>query len=108
MRSRCPATLGPLHCTRETEHAPDAGCVYVSASSAPDEKAEAERLVEDAPVLRAAIALRNPYVDPLSLLQIALMEKKRALPEDAPDRRRVGDALATTLSGIAQGLRNTG
>jgi hypothetical protein len=47
MRSRCQATLGPLHCTRETEHAPDAGCVYVSSSSAPDGKAEAEQLLED-------------------------------------------------------------
>mgnify|MGYP003296971856 CR=1 FL=1 len=28
----------------------------------------------------SAIALRNPYVDPLSLLQIALLRKKRALP----------------------------
>ena len=48
MRSMCPATLGPLHCTRETEHAPDAGCIYVSSSSAPDGKAKAEQLLEDA------------------------------------------------------------
>jgi hypothetical protein len=47
MSSSCEATLGPLHCTRETEHAPDVGCVYVSSSSAPDDKAEAERLLED-------------------------------------------------------------
>ena len=43
----CPATLGPLHCTRETDHVPDAGCVYVSTSSAPDGKADADRLLED-------------------------------------------------------------
>jgi hypothetical protein len=36
-----------LHCTRESDHAPDAGCVYVSSSSAPDDKAEADHLVED-------------------------------------------------------------
>ena len=45
--STCPATLGPLHCTRETEHAPEAGCVYVSTSSAPDKKADAERRLEE-------------------------------------------------------------
>ena len=61
-------------------------------------------LLSDNPVLQAAIALRNPYVDPLSLLQIALLRRKRAGDDDP----RVGEALATTLSGIAQGLRNTG
>jgi len=36
-----------LHCTRESEHVPDFGCVYVSGSSAPDEKADADRHLED-------------------------------------------------------------
>jgi phosphoenolpyruvate carboxylase len=60
-------------------------------------------------VLQAAIALRNPYVDPLSLLQIVLLQRKRqhaVADEDAA--ARLDSALATTLSGIAQGLRNTG
>jgi phosphoenolpyruvate carboxylase len=66
-------------------------------------------LLDDSPVLQAAIALRNPYVDPLSLLQISLLRRKRRSGEaDAASRERVDDALATTLSGIAQGLRNTG
>ena len=69
---------------------------------------EADALLDDNAVLRAAIALRNPYVDPLSLLQIALLARRRATPDDAPEREAVTDALATTLSGIAQGLRNTG
>jgi len=47
VRSKCPATLGPLHCTRETDHLPDAGCIYVSSSSAPDEKADREQLLEE-------------------------------------------------------------
>ena len=65
-------------------------------------------LLVDVPVLRTAIALRNPYVDPLSLLQIALLRRKRALAPDAPERPALDAVLATTLSGIAQGLRNTG
>src|SRR4051794_26722404 len=47
MRSSCPATLGPLRCTRETEHRPDSGCVYVSGSSAPDRKAAADQRLEE-------------------------------------------------------------
>nr|MBA3889303.1 phosphoenolpyruvate carboxylase [Gemmatimonadaceae bacterium] len=66
-----------------------------------------EQLLTDTPVLQAAIALRNPYVDPLSLLQVALLRKKRAEPDEAA-RERIEEALSTTLSGIAQGLRNTG
>ena len=67
------------------------------------------RLLEDAPVLQAAIALRNPYVDALSLLQIALLRRKRAAaPADDGERARLDNAIATTLSGVAQGLRNTG
>ena len=65
------------------------------------------QLLDDAPVLRAAIGLRNPYVDVLSLLQIALLRTKRdgVAAADAP---ALDNALATTLSGVAQGLRNTG
>ena len=65
-------------------------------------------LLDDAPVLQAAIALRNPYVDALSLLQIALLRRKRAAPAAPEDAEPLDNALATTLSGIAQGLRNTG
>ena len=72
-----------------------------------------EYLLDDSPVLQTAIALRNPYVDPLSLLQVVLLGRKRAgggRGTEAGDveQQRVRDALATTLSGIAQGLRSTG
>lgn len=64
-------------------------------------------LLTDNEVLRTAIALRNPYVDPLSLIQVALLRRKRAgLGPSEVDQ--VDAVLATTLSGIAQGLRNTG
>ena len=67
------------------------------------------QLLDDAPVLQSAIALRNPYVDPLSLLQISLLKRKRQGGKHAgKSEEEIDDALATTLSGIAQGLRNTG
>ena len=69
---------------------------------------DSETLLRDNPVLQSAIALRNPYVDPLSLLQIVLLRRKRELSNDAPAREAAEAVLATTLSGIAQGLRNTG
>jgi len=65
-------------------------------------------LLRDNPVLQSAIALRNPYVDPLSLLQIVLMRRKRELGGDEQTLAAVDAVLATTVSGIAQGLRNTG
>jgi phosphoenolpyruvate carboxylase len=67
------------------------------------------QLLDDTPVLQSAIALRNPYVDPLSLLQISLLRRKRTgTAKTDREKEAVSDALATTLSGIAQGLRNTG
>lgn len=56
------------------------------------------------PVLARSIRLRNPYVDPLSLIQFALLKRKRA-GEETDD---LNYALAATINGIAAGLRNTG
>jgi phosphoenolpyruvate carboxylase len=70
-----------------------------------------DHLLDDNPVLQAAIALRNPYVDALSLLQISFMQQKAATGGgDGGNSGRgvLQEALVTTLSGIAQGLRNTG
>jgi len=65
-------------------------------------------LLRENGVLQSAIALRNPYVDPLSLLQIVLLRRKRDAGGDERTRAAVDAVLATTLSGVAQGLRNTG
>jgi phosphoenolpyruvate carboxylase len=65
-------------------------------------------MIADTPVLRSAIAVRNPYVDVLSVLQIALLARKRHGGDDEETQARVTEALATTLNGVAQGLRNTG
>ena len=61
-------------------------------------------LLERNPVLEHSIRLRNPYVDPMSLLQVELMRRKRA-GEDSPELNR---AITATINGIAAGLRNTG
>ncbi len=62
-------------------------------------------LLDQDPVLQRSIRLRNPYVDPMSLLQVDLLERWRGSnrTDDA-----LLQALLSTVNGIAQGLRNTG
>jgi phosphoenolpyruvate carboxylase len=69
---------------------------------------DAPDLLMDNDVLRSSITLRNPYVDPLSLLQISLLKRKRGLREGDDGVKPLDDAIGTTLNGVAQGLRNTG
>jgi phosphoenolpyruvate carboxylase len=61
-------------------------------------------LLQNNPVLARSIKLRNPYVDPMHLIQVDLLRRKRA-GEDTPDVNR---AISATISGISAGLRNTG
>ena len=61
-------------------------------------------ILETNRVLARSIKLRNPYVDPMHLIQIDMLRRKRA-GEDTPEVNR---ALAATISGISAGLRNTG
>jgi phosphoenolpyruvate carboxylase len=61
-------------------------------------------LLEGNQVLARSIKLRNPYVDPMHLIQVDMLRRKRA-GEDTPEVNR---AIAATISGIAAGLRNTG
>lgn len=61
-------------------------------------------LLQDNPVLRRSISVRNPYVDPLNLVQVELLQRLRE--SDGDDRIR--DALLVTINGIAAGMRNTG
>ena len=51
-----------------------------------------------------SIKLRNPYVDPMHLIQVEMLRRKRA-GDESPEVNR---AIAATISGIAAGLRNTG
>src|SRR5262249_17513625 len=61
-------------------------------------------LLQSNPVLARSIRLRNPYVDPMSLIQVELLRRKRS-GADTPELR---NALASTMHGISAGLRNTG
>jgi len=67
-----------------------------------------ENLLDDSPVLQRFIRLRNPYVDPLSYVQVTLLRRLRALPEDSPDREGVLNTLLLSISGVSSGMLNTG
>ena len=55
-------------------------------------------------MLAHSIRLRNPYVDPMSLLQLELLRRKRG-GETCEELDR---AITATINGISAGLRNTG
>jgi len=75
-----------------------------------------DRLLADRPVLSRAVALRDPYVDALSYLQLRALAALRRLDADSdPDsepeaghRDRLERLLLLTVNGVAAGLQNTG
>jgi len=59
--------------------------------------------------LARSIELRNPYVDPLSFIQLELLRRKRALLAEGREvPHELDRALLLTINGVAAGLRNTG
>ncbi len=65
---------------------------------------EQNELLERNAVLLNSIRLRNPYVDPMSLLQVELLRRKRA----GDQSEELDRAITATINGISAGLRNTG
>jgi len=75
--------------------------------------AQQDDLLQNNPVLARSIRLRNPYVDPMSLIQVDLLRRKRALVASSngaasPELDAIHRAIAGTINGISAGLRNTG
>jgi phosphoenolpyruvate carboxylase len=64
-----------------------------------------DHLLERTPLLRDSIDRRNPYVDPLSFVQVELL---RRLRRGGEDDAQLGRVSLLTINGIAGGLRNTG
>lgn len=66
---------------------------------------EQDSLLDHIPVIQESIRLRNPYVDPMSLIQVILLKKRRNNQQDQGD---LLEDVLLTINGIAAGLRNTG
>ncbi len=56
------------------------------------------------PALDASIRLRLPYIEPLNLLQIELIKRRRAGDQD----ERIGEGILLSINAIATALRNSG
>ena len=66
---------------------------------------QTRNLLDDQPTLQRNIRLRNPYVDPLHMLQVDLLQRWRAGGRE--DERQL-KALMATVNGISLGIQNTG
>ena len=64
-----------------------------------------QRLLDTEPTLQRSIQLRNPYVDPMNLMQVDLLRRWR---ESERRDRDLFEALLASIGGIAQGLQSTG
>ncbi len=82
------------------EHA--RACGYVSQITKQD------TLLASNPVMRLSIDRRNPYVDPLNFIQVALLRELRSLDADSPDYETLLQAVMLTVNGIAAGMKTTG
>ena len=67
-----------------------------------------EDMLEHNPDLLRSINLRNPYVDPISYLQVELLERLRNIPSHSPDKKELEYAVLLSLLGISAGMKNTG
>ena len=63
------------------------------------------RLLDSEPTLQRSIRLRNPYVDPIHLMQVDLLQRWR---ESGRQDRDLFEALIASVNGIAQGLQGSG
>lgn len=70
--------------------------------------ADCKSLLEENPPLAQSLASRNPCLDPLNSIQVALLRRIPAMPEAAPGDNAWIDPLLRSINAIAAGMRNTG
>jgi phosphoenolpyruvate carboxylase len=66
---------------------------------------DSRELLDFDPTMQRSIRLRNPYIDPMNLMQVDLLQRWRA---GGREDRELFEALLASVGGIAQGLQSTG
>ncbi len=67
-----------------------------------------ENLLDGDKSLQRSLHLRNPYIDPISFIQVKFIKKFRDKNISVQDRKTLLHLLRSTVNGIAAGVRNTG
>ena len=65
-------------------------------------------LLEENPTLLLSLTRRNPYLDPLSHIQVKTIRRYRSLSEGSPEKEELLKPLLRSINAIATGMRNTG
>ena len=65
-------------------------------------------LLEHSPVMQRSFERRNPYVDPLNYIQIAVLRELRSVPPGTERHEALLNAVLATVNGIAAGMKTTG
>jgi phosphoenolpyruvate carboxylase len=69
---------------------------------------QVDDLLADVPWFAVSLKKRNPYVDPLNLMQVELTRRLRNPKLSDPERERLQELLRLTIKGVAAGMRTTG
>jgi len=67
-----------------------------------------ERLLDHSPVIQRSIERRNPYVDPLNFIQVALLRALRDPATESGQHSALLELALSTVNGIAAGMKTTG
>ncbi|MBI2428110.1 MAG: phosphoenolpyruvate carboxylase [Ignavibacteriales bacterium] len=67
-----------------------------------------KEILDNNPILQRSITLRNPYVDPMSFMQVELLKRLRRENISIEQRKELEEVMFLCINGIAAGLRNTG
>lgn len=69
---------------------------------------EEEAILDSMPIIQTSIERRNPYIDPLNFIQVALLRDFRTLEDGTEAYEKVLKAIFATINGIAAGMKTTG